>query len=504
MSIRSYIGVCLVLLAGWQNACAGRFFLSTQGSDQGDGSLQAPWATFNHAIWKLRPGDSLLVRQGHYQEGEIWIRKARGMGGADGRYVTLMAYPGEKVELDGPRRMIVDADYMRIQGFTFVNTYSLDFPSWEGPDLSTHAEILDNHFIGNFLLPIEFCGRNSLIQGNLIDSRNGSSHAIYLHYGYNNVLRNNRILGTYKYGIHMYDEHKNEDPQGFVRTYHDITLEGNYVTGCRMRAGIILGTSADNPTPGVTMQRVVIRRNIICENGGQGILVKAWQGRISDVSIYNNTIYQNVEEGIQIENAQNVRIFNNIVVAGQGAHLAADSKSTDLFVQRNLFWPAPPRWHGVEDNLALVADPLIANTGENGFELQPASPAIDSGLMNGLAYNGAAPDLGSRESLQTSSNPSLPRSEETKLRLLHSYPNPFNSRTLITCYLFAPLQIEVSIYDSLGQLVIRLQQGKAAVGWLTLPWDGCDGTGKRMPSGLYFCRITFDDQRIEAKLLLMR
>ena len=291
---------------------AGHYYMATNGSDGYPGTLQAPWATFNHAIWQLTPGDTLLVRGGRYDEGEVWIRKARGMGGADGRYVTLMAYPGETVELDGERLMIVDANYIRIQGFTFRNTYSLRMPYTGSPDARNYVEVLNNRFVGNFLIPLEFSGNHSLIEGNIFENSNGLSHAIYLHYGRDNIVRRNRILGTYKYGIHVFDEHKDGDEPGFVREYHNILIEENYVANCKTRACIILGTSADSPTPGVIMDSVIIRRNIIANNGTHGIYIKAWNGRISHVEICNNTLYNNAADGIMIVNAQDIRIYNNL------------------------------------------------------------------------------------------------------------------------------------------------------------------------------------------------
>ena len=495
--------IFLLIFSLLQSAQGGRYYLSTTGSDGQVGSIHAPWATFAYAMTRLRPGDSLLVREGVYREGEIWIRKAAGMGGADGRFVTLMAYPGELVQLDGSRRIIVDADFMRIQGFTFCNTYSLDFPSWESPGLSTNAEILDNHFVGNFLLPIEFCGRNSLIEGNTIDSRDGSSHAIYLHYGRNNIIRRNRIIGTYKYGIHMYDEHKNEDPAGFVREYHNIILEDNFITGCRTRAGIVVGTSADSPTPGVIMDSVVIRKNIITENATEGILVKAWSGRISHVDIYNNTIYQNGEAGIKIDDAHEIRIFNNIIISSSAPHIDVDARSGKVTAQRNLYGPGSRRLKGVEDDMPLEADPLFDSTSGTGFSLLPGSPARDTGLPNNLEYSGSAPDLGAREASPTSGKPGEEPSETGWLRFMPCYPNPLNGRTVIIGHLFKPFDIRVGIYDSLGRQITLLKEGPAPAGKLKLEWDGHTSSGMPAPSGVYFCCIQFGGSMVTRKIALV-
>jgi hypothetical protein len=483
---------------------AGQYFLATNGSDANSGTREAPWATFNHAIWKLVPGDTLLVREGRYSEGEVWIRKARGMGGADGRYVTLMAYPGEKVELDGERLMIVDANYIRIQGFTFLNTYSLRMPYTGSPDARNYVEVLNNRFSGHFLIPLEFSGNHSLIEGNVFDNKNGDSHAIYLHYGRDNVVRKNRILGTYKYGIHVYDEHKDGDEPGFVREYHNILIEENYVANCQTRAGIILGTSADSPTPGVIMDSVIIRRNIVASNGTHGIYLKAWEGKISHVEIYNNTIYQNAADGIQIVNAQDVHIFNNIIVTSGGYHIRADDYSTPLSAERNLFWPSPARLDGPQVGNSLIADPLFVSTGEDGFQLQPASPARDAGLPNGMDFQGSAPDLGAREYMQTAAIHTGDAAAPDEYMMVRTYPNPFKASTTISCYLDRPREIEADIFDALGRRIARISHGSRPAGWLALAWDGRNSAGDPAPSGIYLCRIGDADRFAVQKILLIR
>lgn len=483
---------------------AGHYYMAINGSDGYPGTLQAPWATFNHAIWQLTPGDTLLVRGGRYDEGEVWIRKARGMGGADGRYVTLMAYPGETVELDGERLMIVDANYIRIQGFTFRNTYSLRMPYTGSPDARNYVEVLNNRFVGNFLIPLEFSGNHSLIEGNIFENSNGLSHAIYLHYGRDNIVRRNRILGTYKYGIHVFDEHKDGDEPGFVREYHNILIEENYVANCKTRAGIILGTSADSPTPGVIMDSVIIRRNIIANNGTHGIYIKAWNGRISHVEICNNTLYNNAADGIMIVNAQDIRIYNNIIVTAGGYHLRADVPSTPIVAERNLLWPSPVRSEGMTALQSIVKDPLFASVDAEGFQLTAASPALDAGLLNGLEYEGVAPDLGAREYQGTAGLNTGHSSRPAVFSMVPSYPNPFRAHTTISGHLERSIEIEADIYNALGQKIASIARGSRPAGPLELAWDGRDSNGEPAPSGIYLCRILHDDRISVQKLLLLR
>jgi len=396
---RLHFWITIFILAGGiiLKSYATNYYLATNGNNNNNGSINAPWATFVHSLRSIQPGDTIFVRGGTYTEGEIWIRKDLGMGGVDGQYVTIMAYPGEVAKLDGSRRMIVEANYIRIQGLTFINTYSLDFPWWGDPGTREYVEILNNHFTGHFGIPLEFCGNNGLIEGNIIENQNGESHAIYLHYGTNNIIRNNQILGTYKYGIHVYDEHKSEDPPGFVREYHNVIIEQNLITSSGTRAGIILGTSADSPSPGVIIDSVIIRNNVIVDNATLGIYLKAWAGEIKNIEIYNNTIYGNGGDGIYLSNVHNVLIKNNIIVSDQGFHIGKDTQAHSVSIDHNLFWPVPLRLDNVEATNSIVADPIFIDPSNRNFWLQEGSPAIDAGVDMGLPYQGNAPDLGAFE-----------------------------------------------------------------------------------------------------------
>jgi len=384
--------LAFLILAG--SVGADHHFIAPNGSDQNIGSLAAPWATFRSSLRQVSPGDTLLVRGGYYNEGEIWIRSDLGMGGKDGKFVTVMAFPGETPELDGERRMIVEASYIRIQGLTFLNTYSLDLPYWGEPGTREYVEILDNRFVGAFIIPLEFCGNHGLIEGNRFENTNGESHAIYLHYGHHNIIRNNQILGTNKYGIHVYDEHRQEDPPGFVRKYANILLENNLIANSRSRSGIILGTSADAPTPGVLMDSLIIRFNTIIHNAGAGVLIKAWAGEIKNVDIFHNTLFDNRSGGIVLENCQNVRIHNNIIVSELGSHISKDNLCQNIQVSYNLFWPLPLRLGSIAPNSVVLLDPQFVDSNHDRFQLQATSPAIDAGMEVGLPFSGLAPDLG--------------------------------------------------------------------------------------------------------------
>ncbi len=88
--------------------------------------------------------------------------------------------------------------------------------------------------------------------------------------------------------------------------------------------------------------------------------------------------------------------------------------------------------------------------------------------------------------------------------LLGGYPNPFNSRTVIVFSLERPAQVRVEICSLTGARLALLFAQSLAGGIHRIVWDGTDGQGTPLPSGLYFCRITTAGGTALLKLTLIR
>ncbi len=81
-----------------------------------------------------------------------------------------------------------------------------------------------------------------------------------------------------------------------------------------------------------------------------------------------------------------------------------------------------------------------------------------------------------------------------KNALLPNYPNPFNPETWIPFDLVQESAVTITIYDSAGQTVRRLELGKLPAGSYRAKekaayWDGRDALGAAAASGMYFVRI---------------
>jgi hypothetical protein len=78
--------------------------------------------------------------------------------------------------------------------------------------------------------------------------------------------------------------------------------------------------------------------------------------------------------------------------------------------------------------------------------------------------------------------------------LYQNYPNPFNPRTEITYYIERESNVVVNIYNSLGQIVRTLFEGRQSQGQHRLTWDARNDDGNSVPSGTYMYTLEIHDQ----------
>jgi len=87
---------------------------------------------------------------------------------------------------------------------------------------------------------------------------------------------------------------------------------------------------------------------------------------------------------------------------------------------------------------------------------------------------------------------------------LNNYPNPFNPSTTIFYNLPACGQVELNIYNIRGQFVRKLVNEKQTMGHHTITWNGKDGKGRPLASGMYLCHINFLGKHETKKMILLK
>jgi len=83
--------------------------------------------------------------------------------------------------------------------------------------------------------------------------------------------------------------------------------------------------------------------------------------------------------------------------------------------------------------------------------------------------------------------------------LWQNYPNPFNAETTIKFMLSTAGNLQLAVYNVLGQEVEVLVDREMAAGVHIITWGGLE-----FPSGIYFYRLTFNEVSTSRRMILLR
>jgi hypothetical protein len=119
-----------------------------------------------------------------------------------------------------------------------------------------------------------------------------------------------------------------------------------------------------------------------------------------------------------------------------------------------------------------------------------SSTAVTGGLafIDDLAFSGI-------NDIKVVDNGQIPNQFELK----QNYPNPFNPTTNIEFSIPKSAEVELVVYNQLGQTVATLVNERLSAGSYSADWNA-----EGLPSGIYFYRITTGDFSKTMKLMLMK
>lgn len=100
----------------------------------------------------------------------------------------------------------------------------------------------------------------------------------------------------------------------------------------------------------------------------------------------------------------------------------------------------------------------------------------------------SAPPTGTREGSDAAPPGNAPATP-TLLRRLGVSPNPFNPFTTVEFELAAAARVQLAAYDLRGRRLVTLADGEFPAGLQRISWQGRDGAGRRLPSGLFWIRL---------------
>ena len=210
------------------------FYVSLTGNDSNPGTFTQPFRTIQKGVNKLTAGNTLYIRGGTYAE-KIDVR----VSGSSSLPITISAYPGEKVVLDGTSlypAVRLFTPLMEIYGsFVSVENLELTFPKGSGIRIwknYSSSQTGSNDTLSNlnihdmFGFGISSFGDHTLIENNQIWKTNLSNDCTNRNpnpdigcgypywsgalsfgdtsnsnYGLNNIIRNNKVYQNYGEGI---------------------------------------------------------------------------------------------------------------------------------------------------------------------------------------------------------------------------------------------------------------------------------------------------------------
>ncbi len=88
--------------------------------------------------------------------------------------------------------------------------------------------------------------------------------------------------------------------------------------------------------------------------------------------------------------------------------------------------------------------------------------------------------------------------------LAQNYPNPFNPSTTIRFGISQNSDVQLNVFNILGEKVAELVSGKLSAGNHDFTWDGHNYYGQQVASGVYFYRLSAGESVIEKKMMFVQ
>ncbi|MCA1594114.1 MAG: DUF1565 domain-containing protein [Acidobacteria bacterium] len=331
-------------------------YVSRSGSDTNNGSSNAPWRTIQHALDRVRPGETIYVRGGVYHE-QLTFKRS----GTPDAAITLAGFPGESVTLDGAglnRKSCLSLESfdditvrnLNIRDFYGDGVRGFGIVGWGATDRITLRDI-NLSLVGT---PIKFAadGVSKVSSGIVIENitardytgggidlgpglvedvvirrvqlygvtsgNDTASDAVAVEHGSRVLVEDALIRGHMGDGVDLKADNatvRRADVRDFGRNGlklwgANVTVDGCWVSGSRAGLGALI-------LPGAGP--FVVRNSVILGGGGESGTASSYTvelGRygaaatepIARATLYGNTFHADKNQGVLIYVAPNVRL----------------------------------------------------------------------------------------------------------------------------------------------------------------------------------------------------
>lgn len=325
------------------------YYVAPSGNNTNTGALNSPWKTLDYAFnySGLKPGDTVFIREGVYEEGIININN--NPHGAKDALITYKNYPGEQPILKGTALIFKDRSYIRVEGLKFTDLFQTSLAAKSLDKQVSGIEFVNNIFENNtktadltFIRVSTVCGQDCtstvyqrvtdvLIEGNTLsddksDTMDDDSDALQIEGNVdyvrliNNTLTNTRSIAiaiagrTWKNNDALFTL-ANDDPN--IDQVDHLIIKGNKVADSNGTA-IYLDAAGDNF---LIEDNILTNNNIGIKIAGESVVstLDYKDGIVRRNLVLNNlmnfTIGSSITEGrIDASSCEQVISIDNIAV----------------------------------------------------------------------------------------------------------------------------------------------------------------------------------------------
>ncbi|GEM_PF-1896069 len=525
-------------------------------STNGSGTFSDPFNNFSDALNAAQPGDTVMVFPGTF---DLPGAVSSVRNGTPTLRITLMAYdPNDRPLLTRIGRVMNvnhsyltidglimdgqfgDTDLMRIYSnadYLILRNCELKNSLRDGIDLSNADEVL-----------IENCEIHHMLAGTFTNQQD--AHGIVATGEQNLTIRGCNIY-------YVSGDCFQTDPDRGLPLWDNVLIENCQLwTGplpedaAGFHAGEIPGENAVdtkiNPDsiqtgyrPHITIRNVEsygfmpgfisdraafnIKEQVECVISGVNVYHNEIAFRLrgpgsrggAHVTIINAIAYDNVKIFRTEDDIELLHIYNGTFdndgggVYFQNVSGGYDQNGFDL--RNSLFMNSKPSDAADPSNLSADSS-FFADVASRDYHLLPGAPAIDAGDdipevtidFDGNPRFSGEYDVGAFEYQSVTGLPGSDNRLVSQYYLQPNYPNPFNPSTTIPFILNRPAQVQLEIFNLLGQRVRTLVNDALPAGNYRYRWDARNDRGDLLPGGVYFYRLHANHFIMTRRMILVK
>lgn len=178
------------------------------------------------------------------------------------------------------------------------------------------------------------------------------------------------------------------------------------------------------------------------------------------------------------------------------------SFSNDDYPSYRIGLPQSGTWQIVLHSQDLAYE----GSGQDNPEYFDAEPVGYDGFSQSVALDLPAMSLVAIQKVADGTAAPEPRSRVGTSRVWfeNSYPNPSVGRSELVYHLAQESRVEIVVYDLAGREVRSLVSSRREAGRHSVIWDGRDGSGREVASGVYLARISASGESATHRMVLVR